>query len=63
MTRLMLGIVRQVSPLETSLKPVEQVPVDDYTLPLGKIDVVREGADLTLVSFGTPLYTCRRSSV
>ena len=40
---------------------MEQVPIDDYTLPLGQIDVVRPGADLTLVSYGTPLYTCRKS--
>lgn len=34
------------------------MPVDDYTLPLGPVEVVREGTDLTLVSYGTPLYTC-----
>ncbi|KAK4685668.1 hypothetical protein P7C73_g4467, partial [Tremellales sp. Uapishka_1] len=40
---------------------VEQVPVDDYTIPIGPVDVVREGTDLTLVSYGTPLYTCLRA--
>jgi hypothetical protein len=39
---------------------VEQVPVDDYTLPIDQPEVVREGADLTIVSYGTPLYTCRK---
>jgi len=38
---------------------VEQVPVDDYTLP-GDIEELREGTDLTLVSYGTPLYTCSK---
>lgn len=41
---------------------VEQVPTDDYTLPIGQIDIVKEGSDLTLVSYGTPLYTCRTTS-
>lgn len=40
---------------------MEQVPVDDYTLPLGKVDTVRKGTDLTIVSYGTALYTCRKS--
>lgn len=43
--------------------PVEQVPVDDYTLPLGSIDTVQPGSDLTVVSYGTPLYTCRMSAI
>lgn len=45
----------------TSLIVVEQVPTDDYTLPIGQTDTVMEGSDLTLVSYGTPLYTCRTS--
>ncbi|RSH86880.1 uncharacterized protein EHS24_005158 [Apiotrichum porosum] len=40
---------------------VEQVPVDDYTLPLGPTDEVRPGTDLTVVSYGTPLYTTLRA--
>ena len=38
---------------------VEQVPVDDYTLPMDEIEELRPGTDITVVSFGTPLYTCR----
>jgi len=34
--------------------------VDDYTLPIGTIDTVKAGTDLTVVSYGTPLYTCSR---
>ncbi|KAI9639388.1 putative pyruvate dehydrogenase [Dioszegia hungarica] len=40
---------------------VEQVPVDDFTLPLDQPEVIREGTDLTVVSYGTPLYTCLRA--
>jgi 2-oxoisovalerate dehydrogenase E1 component beta subunit len=37
---------------------VEQVPVDAYQLPLDKAEVLKTGKDLTIVSYGTPLYTC-----
>jgi 2-oxoisovalerate dehydrogenase E1 component beta subunit len=37
---------------------VEQVPVDAYYLPLDKAEVLKAGKDVTIVSYGTPLYTC-----
>ena len=37
---------------------VEQVPVDDFELPLGRAEVLVPGADLTLLTWGTPLYHC-----
>lgn len=37
---------------------VEQVPTAAYTLPLGKADVIKEGKDVTIISYGQPLYTC-----
>lgn len=37
---------------------VEQVPVGDYTLPLSKAEILRPGADVTVVSYGQPLYGC-----
>lgn len=37
---------------------VEQVPVDDFELPLGRAEVLIPGADLTLLTWGTPLYHC-----
>ena len=37
---------------------VEQVPTEAYELPLSKADVVKEGKDLTVISYGHPLYTC-----
>lgn len=40
---------------------VEQVPADDYTLPLGVAEVLQRGSDLTLVSWGAPLYACSQA--
>lgn len=37
---------------------VEQVPTAAYTLPLSKAEVLKEGSNLTIVSYGHPLYTC-----
>ncbi|KAF3903253.1 hypothetical protein ABW20_dc0106225 [Dactylellina cionopaga] len=36
---------------------VEEVPVDDYVLPLSKAEVLAKGGDVTVISYGTPLYT------
>ncbi|KAK3045434.1 hypothetical protein LTR09_012968 [Extremus antarcticus] len=36
----------------------EQVPNEAYTLPLDKAEIIKSGADLTIVSYGRPLYTC-----
>lgn len=37
---------------------VEQVPLDAYELPIDQAEVVKEGKDVTVVSYGQPLYTC-----
>jgi 2-oxoisovalerate dehydrogenase E1 component beta subunit len=37
---------------------VEEVPNEMYTLPLGKAEVLKSGTDLTIVSYGRPLYNC-----
>ncbi|KAI0672849.1 pyruvate dehydrogenase [Trametes maxima] len=37
---------------------VEQVPMDDYEIPLGKAETLLRGEDLTVVSWGTPVYHC-----
>lgn len=37
---------------------VEQVPTEAYELPLSKAEVLKEGKDVTVVSYGHPLYTC-----
>lgn len=40
---------------------VEHVPTESYTLPLNKADVVKPGKDLTIISYGQPLYTCSQA--
>ncbi|KAI0269488.1 hypothetical protein BGY98DRAFT_937872 [Russula aff. rugulosa BPL654] len=37
---------------------VEQVPIGDYELPLSRAEVLILGADLTLLTWGTPVYHC-----
>ena len=37
---------------------VEQVPEESYTLPLSKAEIIKSGTDLTVISYGRPLYTC-----
>ncbi|KAL8940841.1 MAG: hypothetical protein Q9216_002593 [Gyalolechia sp. 2 TL-2023] len=37
---------------------VEQVPSQAYELPLSQAEVVKEGKDVTVISYGHPLYTC-----
>lgn len=38
---------------------VEHVPSEAYTLPLSKAEILKEGKHATIVSYGTPLYTCQ----
>ena len=40
---------------------VEHVPTEPYTLPLSKAEVLKEGEDVTIISYGTPLYTCQNA--
>lgn len=40
---------------------VEHVPAEYYTLPLSKAETLKEGKDVTIVSYGTPLYTCQNA--
>ena len=37
---------------------VEQVPTEAYTLPLSKAEILKEGNDITVISYGHPLYIC-----
>jgi 2-oxoisovalerate dehydrogenase E1 component beta subunit len=37
---------------------IEHVPIDDFELPLGRAEVLVPGADLTLLTWGTPVYHC-----
>lgn len=38
---------------------VEEVPDESYTLPLDKAEVIKTGSDLTIISYGRPLYNCQ----
>ena len=37
---------------------VEQVPTEAYQIPLSSAEIVKEGKDVTVISYGHPLYTC-----
>ncbi|KAL1868399.1 hypothetical protein Plec18167_008325 [Paecilomyces lecythidis] len=37
---------------------VEHVPNESYTIPLSKAEVLKPGKDLTIISYGQPLYQC-----
>ncbi|KAJ5633480.1 thiamine diphosphate-binding protein [Penicillium lividum] len=40
---------------------IEEVPDELYTLPLGKAEILQAGSDLTIISYGRPLYTCQQA--
>lgn len=37
---------------------VEQVPTEAYEIPLSQAEIVKEGKDVTVVSYGQPMYLC-----
>ena len=37
----------------------EEVPLEDYTIPLGKAEVMQEGKDITIISYGMQLRQVR----
>jgi len=39
----------------------EEVPEDEYTIPIGKSRVVSEGNELTIVSWGAPVVQCMQA--
>ena len=40
----------------------EDVPIEDYTIPLGKAEVMQEGTDITIVSYGMQLRIVRMAA-
>lgn len=40
----------------------EELPADDYTVPLGKAVVRREGEDLTMLTYGAMVYQCLQAA-
>ncbi|PRT56050.1 2-oxoisovalerate dehydrogenase subunit beta, mitochondrial [Wickerhamiella sorbophila] len=41
---------------------IEQVPLGDFNLPLDKAEIIRPGTDVTIVSYGTPLYQIMKAA-
>ncbi|OAX40682.1 TK C-terminal domain-like protein [Rhizopogon vinicolor AM-OR11-026] len=41
-----------------ALLTVEQAPIDEYTIPLSRTETLIPGSDLTLLTWGTPVYHC-----
>ncbi|CAE6501397.1 unnamed protein product [Rhizoctonia solani] len=64
---LLLSAIRDPNPvifLEPKIlyrSSVEQVPVDDFELPIGKAEILSKGSDLTLLTYGSPVYTCENA--
>lgn len=61
---LLLASIREPNPV-VFLEPkilyrssVEYVPTQDFQLPLDKAEILQTGSDLTIISYGTPLYVC-----
>jgi len=40
----------------------EEVPEGDFTVPIGKAAVVREGRDLSIITYGAMVYTAREAA-
>ncbi|MEA2553881.1 MAG: hypothetical protein QOJ65_2057 [Fimbriimonadaceae bacterium] len=55
-------IFYEMKELYTSPKIVEVLPEEDYTVPLGKAAVRREGTDVTLVTYGQNVYHCLQAA-
>ncbi|CAE6400029.1 unnamed protein product [Rhizoctonia solani] len=64
---LLLSSIRDPNPvifLEPKIlyrSSVEQVPIDDFELPIGKAEVLVKGSDVTLLTYGSPVYTCENA--
>jgi pyruvate dehydrogenase E1 component beta subunit len=40
----------------------EELPEEDYSIPFGEAKVIREGGDVTLVSWGAMVHTCKAAA-
>ena len=40
----------------------QEVPEEEYTIPLGKADVKREGTDLSIITYGAMVHEVIKSS-
>lgn len=39
-----------------------QIPVEEYYVPFGKAKIINKGSDITIVTFGLPVYSCLEAS-
>ncbi len=42
--------------------PKIEVPENDYEIPIGKANIVKEGSDLTIISWGSMVHVCEEAS-
>jgi pyruvate/2-oxoglutarate/acetoin dehydrogenase E1 component len=65
---LMLAAIRDenpvlyVEPMSLAHGPREEVPADEYLVPIGKARVAREGTDLTIVTVGSTVPVALRAA-
>lgn len=65
---LMLAAIRDenpvlyVEPMSLAHGPREEVPAGDYTVPIGKARLAREGTDLTIVTIGSMVPVVMRAA-
>ena len=65
---LMLAAIRDpnpvlyVEPMSLAHGPREEVPADDFLVPIGKARVAREGTDLTIVTIGSTVPVVMRAA-
>ena len=66
---LLLASIRDNNPV-VFLEPkalyraaVEDVPVDDYMLPLSQAEIVQQGSDVTVVGWGAQMHVLQKISV
>jgi 2-oxoisovalerate dehydrogenase E1 component beta subunit len=45
-----------------STHPKGEVPEGYYTVPIGKAEIVRKGAQVTIVTYGTMVYVCEAAA-
>ncbi|KAI8890096.1 thiamine diphosphate-binding protein [Backusella circina FSU 941] len=50
------GLLKQ-DKLDFVFVSLEEVPVADYELPIGKAEVLKRGTDVTIVGYGSQIYT------
>lgn len=55
-------LVYEIKQLYRQREIEEEIPSEDYTVPIGKAAVRREGTDLTFVSYGQNVYHCLQAA-